>query len=188
MAFGSGAVVAAQTPAPAPAAPRALGTWFYGISAGGGRRSITGSFLAAEEPPNAGQPPSRTTGEIDLDGGMGLGHRLAALGLYERSASFASGNGWGTFALHGVIRGWVTDRVWVEGGVGPTELAFRTAANAATRVETRWWSPGVEAAGGYEIFQGPTVSLQVFVRYAEARFDGVRQQNISFQVGLIGRR
>jgi hypothetical protein len=175
------AVAAAQT------VPRATGTWFYGISTGLGARTIAGTFSSSEEPAGAGQPPSsRTMGSLDLEGGLGLAGRLAVFATYEGGASLSDSHGWGTVAFHGSVRAWVTTRVWVEGGVGPAELAFRASSTPGSST-VYWWTPGLEAAGGYEIFQGPTVTLHVFVRYTSARLDGVHMQSVSFQVGLLGR-
>lgn len=88
--------------------------------------------------------------------------------------------------MHAALRGWVTRHVWIEGGGGLAELAYRPLANPTSPTDY-WWAPGFEAAGGYEIFRGPTVTLHLFVRYAEARFETVRQQSVSVQVGLLGR-
>jgi hypothetical protein len=86
-----------------------------------------------------------------------------------------------------VIRAWLTPRVWIEGGGGVTELAFRAGSTSSNAPTTRWWQPGVEAGAGYDIFQGPTVSMEIFVRYHQASFDAVRQQSVSVQIGLLGR-
>jgi hypothetical protein len=178
-------IAVAQT-APPPPPPRGAGTWLFGISSGAGHRSVSGTFSAAQLPPGAGQPPARATGELDLEGGIGLGHRIAAIALYERSAAFSDSQGWGTFAIHGVVRAWVAPRIWVEAGAGTAELAFKQPSTNPP-VITHWWSPGFEAGGGYEIFQGPHVSIHAFARYSQATFNGVRQQSVSVQVGLLGR-
>jgi hypothetical protein len=168
--------------------PRGPGTWFYGISTGLGARTIGGTFSAADEPVGAGQPPSsRTMAALDLEGGLGLAGRLAVFATYEGGAALSDAHGWGTLAVHGSVRAWVTPRVWVEGGIGPAELAFRVPSPAATST-AYWWTPGLEAGAGYEIFQGPSVTLHVFARYTSARFDAVRVQSVFFQVGLVGRR
>jgi hypothetical protein len=159
----------------------------YGISTGVGRRTVTGAFTASEEPAGAGQPPSpRTTGAIELTGGICPAPRLAVMALYEGGAALGDSRGWGSFAAHAVVRGWVTTRVWIEGGWGLAELAFRPSP-VPGNAPFRWWAPSGEAAGGVDIFQGPTVSLSLFVRYSQARFDAVRQQTVSVQIGLFGR-
>jgi hypothetical protein len=183
LAMPSVATAQASTPPPS---PRDTGTWLFGISTGAGHRAVTGTFLPAELPPGAGQPPPRATAELDLEGGIGLGRRIAALALYERSAAFSDNQGWGTFAIHGVVRGWITPRIWLEAGAGTAELAFRQPATSPA-VITHWWRPGFEAGGGYEIFQGPRVVIHVFARYSTATFNDVRLQCIFFQVGLLGK-
>ncbi len=177
-------LASAQT-APHPQRVRGAGTWYFGISTGAGHRSISGTFAPTQLPPGAGQPPARATGELDLEGGIGLGRRIAALALYERSAAFSDSQGWGTFAFHGVVRAWVVPRIWIEAGAGTAELAFRQPSTSPP-VITHWWSPGFEAGGGYEIFQGPHVVIHAFVRYSQATFDGLRVHSVSVQVGLLG--
>ena len=179
-------VVAAQTSA---APPRTGPSFIYGISAGLGSRMMSGTFLSTQLPLGAGQPPSSlATGSIDLVGGIGVGRRVALLAIYEGGASLGDSQGWGTLAAHAAIRAWLASRVWVEGGGGIAELAFRpSAAVIPTRPTTRWWQPGVEAAAGYDLFRGPTVSMDLLVRYSEASFEGVRQQSVSVQFGLLGR-
>jgi len=173
---------AAQNPAGG-AAP-----FVYGISTGVGRRTEAGAFTPSEEPAGAGQPPSpRATGSIDLIGGIRPASRLAVMALFEGSAAFGASDGWGSLGAHAVVRGWVTTRVWIEGGWGLSELAFRPSATPGGAT-SRWWAPGAEAAGGFDIFQGPTVALNLFVRYSEAQFDKVRLQSLSVQIGLLGRR
>lgn len=182
LAIAVPSVAAAQTPASASGL-----SWVYGISAGLGRRTTTGTFLAAELPAGAAQPPSpRATGSLDLEGGIGFGRRVALLAIYEGGASLSGANGWGTFAAHAALRGWIAPRVWAEGGAGVAELAFRNGSSS-TSTTTRWWKPGVEAAAGYDLFQGPTVSMEIFVRYSVASFEGLRQQSVSVQFGLLGR-
>jgi hypothetical protein len=163
-------------------------TFVYGISTGVGRRTVTGAFTSSQEPAGAGQPPSpRTTGSLELNGGFRPAPRLAVMALYEGGAAFGDSHGWGSLAALAVVRGWVTPRVWIEGGWGLAELAFRPSSSPGSAT-SRWWAPGGEAAGGFDVFQGPTVSLNLFVRYSEARFDAVRQQTVSVQIGLLGRR
>src|SRR5580693_3126082 len=101
-------------------------SFVYGISTGVGRRTVTGAFSSSEEPAGAGQPPSpRTTGSLELEGGIRPAPRLAVMALYEGGAAFGDSRGWGSFAAHAVVRGWVTTRVWIEGGWGLAELALR---------------------------------------------------------------
>lgn len=159
----------------------------YGISTGVGRRTVTGAFTSSEEPPGAGQPPSpRTIGSLDLSGGIRPATRLAVMALYEGGAAFGDSRGWGSLAALAVVRGWVTTRVWIEGGWGLRELAFRPSSLPGSAT-SRWWAPGGEVAGGFDVFQGPTVSLNLFVRFSESHLDAVRQQTVSVQIGLLGR-
>lgn len=172
--------------AQAPTSP-SMGLFLYGVSAGIGRRMTSGTFLPTEEPLGAGEPPSpRSTASIDLVGGLNLGPRVALVAMYEGGATLGDSHNWGTFAAHAAIRAWLARRVWVEGGGGVAELAFRASSTPNTAT-TRWWQPGVEAAAGYDIFEGPTVAIQALVRYSEASFDAVRLQSVSVQVGLLGR-
>jgi len=185
--FACGLLMLIPADATAQSAPGSV-TFVYGISGGVGRRNTSGAFTPSDEPAGAGQPPSpRTTASLDLDGGIRVTPRLDVMALYEGGATIRDSQGWGTLAAHVVVRGWVTTRVWIEGGGGFAELAFRPPSLPGTS-PSRWWAPGGEAAAGFDVFQGPTVAINLFVRYSEARFDAVRQQSLSFQVGLQSRR
>jgi hypothetical protein len=185
--FACGLLTLIPATATAQSTPSGAVTFVYGISAGVGRRNTTGAFTPSDEPADAGQPPSpRTTASLDLNGGLRVAPRLDLMALYEGGATFGNSHGWGTLAAHVVLRGWVATHVWIEGGWGLTELAFRPSA-APGSTTSRWWAPGGEAAAGFDIFQGPTVAINLFARYSEARVDAVRQQSLSFQVGLLAR-
>jgi hypothetical protein len=173
--------------ATAQSTPGGAVTFVYGISAGVGRRNTTGVLTPSDEPVGAGQPPSPlTAASLDLIGGLRVAPRLDVMALYEGAATFGDSQGWGTLAAHVVVRGWVTTRVWIEGGGGLTELAFRPSSSPGSTT-SRWWAPGGEAAAGFDVFQGPTVAINLFVRYSEARVDAVRQQSLSLQLGLLSR-
>jgi hypothetical protein len=185
--FACGLMLWLPTAAAAQSPAAGAVTFVYGISTGVGQRRATGTFTVSEEPAGAGQPPSpRTTASLELDGGIRPAPRLAVMAIYEGGATFGNSQGWGSLAAHAVVRGWVTTGVWIEGGWGLAELAFRPSS-VPGNAPIRWWAPSGEAAIGFDIFQGPTVSLNLFVRYAEARFDAVRQQTVSVQIGLLGR-
>jgi hypothetical protein len=188
VAFTCGLLLLVPSDAAAQSPAGGTVTFVYGISTGVGRRTVMGAFTSSEEPAGAGQPPSpRTTGSLELNGGIRPAPRLAVMALYEGGAAFGDSHGWGSLAALGVVRGWVTPRVWIEGGWGLAELAFRPSSSPGSAT-SRWWAPGGEVAGGFDVFQGPTVSLNLFVRYSEARFDAVRQQTVSVQIGLLGGR
>jgi hypothetical protein len=121
-------------------------TFVYGISTGVGQRRATGTFTVSEEPAGAGQPPSpRTTASLELDGGIRPAPRLAVMAIYEGGATFGNSQGWGSLAAHAVVRGWVTTGVWIEGGWGLAELAFRPSS-VPGNAPIRWWAPSGEAA------------------------------------------
>lgn len=180
-------VALAQAPSLAQAPARKGGSWLYGISFGAGRRSTSGTFDPSKLPATASQPPSRmSVGALDLEGGITLSRAFAVVGTFERRPTFGSPpGGWGTAGGHAALRAWLVPRVWVEGGVGPMELAYR--ADNPQLPTTRWWTAGYEAGGGYEIFQGPTMTLHVFARYTIATFEGLRVQTLTVQFGLLGR-
>lgn len=167
--------------------PRQGGSWLYGISFGAGRRTTDAALRPSQLPVAAPAPAaSLNVGALDIEGGITLNGRLAVVGLFERRATFGRSDDWGTSGGHAALRGWIVPRVWVEGGVGPMELAYRP--NNSHAPTTRWWTAGYEAGGGYEIFQGPTVTLQVFARYTTAVFEGLRINTLTVQFGLLGRR
>jgi hypothetical protein len=174
-------IALAQTPA------RKGGSWLYGISFGAGRRTNSGTFDPSQLPPTASQPPTPiTVGALDLEGGITLSRAFAVVGAFERRFTFGSApGGWGTAGGHAALRAWIVPRIWVEGGVGPMELAYR--ADNPQLPTTRWWTAGYEAGGGYEIFQGESVTLHVFARYTTGMFEGLRVQTLTVQFGLLGR-
>jgi hypothetical protein len=171
----------AQTP------ERKGGSFLYGVSFGAGRRTTSGEFDPAQLPATAKQPPSPiSVGALDIESGITINSRLAVVGFWEGRTTFGGpSGGWGIAGGHAAVRAWIVPRVWVEGGVGPMELAYR-AENPQTPT-TRWWTAGYEAGGGYEVFQGASVTLQVFARYTTATIEGLRVQTLTVQFGLMGR-
>jgi hypothetical protein len=186
------AVVALAVPARAAAQSTAgVGTLYYGISAGLGERHVSGALPATELPASAPQPPSRAVGTLGLEGGLGLGPHVALIGIFDKGAALSGTNQWGSLAADAVVRAWVAPSVWVEGGLNLTELAFQPttcAASPAACSQATLWHAGVAAGGGYELFRGPTVTIHVFARYAQASFAGLEQRTFTVQVGLLGRR
>jgi len=180
-------LLAAPATALAQAPARKGGSFLYGISFGAGRRSTSGTFDPSQLPVAAKQPPSPiTVGALDLEGGITLARAFAVVGTFERRPTFGiPPGGWGTAGGHAALRAWIVPRVWVEGGVGPMELAYR--ADNPQLPTSRWWTAGYEAGGGYEIFQGETVTLHVFARYTTAMFEGLRVHTLTVQFGLLGR-
>jgi hypothetical protein len=187
-----GAVAALAVPVRAAAqSSDGLGTIFYGISAGLGERHVSGALPISALPATATQPPSRAIGMIDLEGGVGLSKRVALIAVFDKGAALKNANNWGSLAGDAVIRAWVVEHAWVEGGLNVTELAFQPSicpVSPAPCSQAHQWHAGFEAGGGYELFHGPTVTLHVFARYSQATFDGLRQRTFTIQVGLLGRR
>jgi|SRR5579862_9216983 len=161
--------------------------WLYGISFGAGRRTTDGTFAPSTSPSGPPQLPSpRNVGALDIEGGIKLTSRIAVVGLWELRASLGqSSSGWGINTGHAGVRAWVAPRVWIGGGVGPAELAYRSTPASVT---TRWWTTGVEASGGYDIFRGPTVTLNVLGRYTMFTIEGLRVNTFTIEMGLLGRR
>jgi hypothetical protein len=165
-------------------------TIYYGVSAGLGRRDVSGALQPSALPASAGQPPSRTTAAVDLEAGYGLAKRVGLFAIFDNGAALKDASGWGSIAGDAVVRAWVAERVWVEGGLNLTELGFKpevVPAVSATLATSRLWRAGFETGGGLELFHGPTVTLHVFVRYAQATFDGLHQRTLTCQIGLLGR-
>jgi hypothetical protein len=170
-------------------APARTWTLLCGLSAGGGRRSASGMFRPAAPPVGAGQPAAgQGVGVLDIDAGVGFGHRVAVLALYEMGGARQAGSGtWGTLGLHGAVRAWLLPHVWVEGGLGAVQLGYKPPSQVSTTV-SHWWAASPEAAAGLDVFQGPTVSMSLLARYATASFDGLRVTTFAVEVGLTGSR
>jgi len=178
-----------------PAAARAQpanqqgGMFLYGISAGVGSRTTSGTLHDASLPANAGQPPdSHTVGVLDLSGGFTFARRLGALALFEQAggADTATGN-WGTLGIHGVVRAWIAPRVWLEGGAGTLMLGYRIPTGSGNYGATRLWAVSPEISAGGAIFQGAHVVIGVIARYAQGTFDDLTVRHFSVQVELLGR-
>jgi hypothetical protein len=179
----------ASSPASAQTATPKHWSFVYGLSAGGGRRSASGTFMPPDLPAGAGRPDNgQSVAVIDIDLGVAPGRRVAILGLYEMGGARPAGGGrWGTLGLHGALRIWVAPRVWLEGGAGVSQLGYKPPAQIST-TRSHWWAPGPEAAAGVDVFQGPTVAMSLLARYTTATFDGLRVSTFSVQVGLRGGR
>ena len=180
-------LVAVPAAARAQAPERKGGSFLYGIALGAGRRTTSGEIAPSQLPPSAAQPPAAiSVGALDIEGGVTLNSRLAVVGFFEGRTTFGGpSGGWGSAGGHAALRAWIVPRLWVEGGVGPMHLAYR-ADNPQTPT-TQWWTAGYEAGGGYEIFQGPSVTLQIFARFTTATFEGLRVQTLTVEFGLMGR-
>ena len=183
-------VLALASPALAQPADQHTGQFLYGLSAGVGRRMTSGTLVAPELPANVGQPPSgQTMGVFDLSGGVTLGHRVGVLVIFEQAGGATTSTGkWGTLAFHGVVRGWVAPRVWIEGGAGTFDLAYRLPGQSGNNGVTRLWAVSPEAAAGVDIFRGAHVTIGVLGRYSTATFGDFRISHFSVQVELLGRQ
>lgn len=141
-------------------------------------------------PLNVGQPPGgQTIGVLDLSGGVTLGRRIGVLAVFEQASGAETSTGkWGTLAFHGVVRGWVAPRVWVEGGFGSFDLGYRPPGQSGNNGVTRLWAASPEAAAGVDIFRGAHVTIGVMGRYSTATFGDFRVSHFSIQVELLGRQ
>jgi len=186
LAFG---LLLSPSVATAQPANQQAGMFLYGISAGGGERSTSGTLHDASLPASVGQPPSsQTVGVLDLSGGLVIARHIGALALFEQAggADTATGN-WGTLGIHGVVRAWVAPRVWLEGGVGTLMLGYRLPTGSGNYGVTRLWAASPEISAGGAIFQGAHVVIGVIGRYAQGRFDDFTVRHFSVQVELLGR-
>lgn len=166
------------------------GQFLYGLSTGVGRRITSGTLDSPELALNVGQPPSgQTLGVLDLSGGVTLGRRVGVLAVFEQASGADTSTGkWGTLAFHGVVRGWVAPRVWIEGGAGTFDLAYRLPGQSGNHGVTRLWAASPEAAAGVDIFRGAHVTIGVMGRYSTATFGDFRVSHFSVQVELLGRQ
>ena len=127
-------------------------------------------------------------GVFDLSGGVTLGHRVGVLVIFEQAGGATTSTGkWGTLAFHGVVRGWVAPRVWIEGGAGTFDLAYRLPGQSGNNGVTRLWAVSPEAAAGVDIFRGAHVTIGVLGRYSTATFGDFRISHFSVQVELFGK-
>lgn len=174
--------VDAQTSTPSPV------TLVYGISAGPGRRTTTGTFLPAALPAHASPlDGGRNGGLLTLEAGAEVRRRIAFMAEWDQTIAANSGEGrWGMTTLVGTARVRVMPRIWIEGGGGAAQLGYRPPRDAAAGV-SRFWAPARAVAAGVDVLQGPRVSVTACARYSTATFHGQTVTTLSFQVGLAGR-
>ena len=180
----------APSPALAQPADQHRGQFLYGLSVGVGGRNTSGTLNSAELPVNVGQPPDgQTIGVFDLSGGVTLGRRVGVIAVFEQAGGAETSTGkWGTLAFHGSVRGWIAPRVWVQGGIGTFDLAYRLPGQSGNNGVTRLWAVSPEASAGVDIFQGAHVTIGVLGRYSTASFGDFRISHFSVQVELLGRQ
>lgn len=191
MATAAAAAVAMLYADPAAAqtgGDRRAGQLVYALSVGAARRTTSGTLLAGGQPDSLGQPPDRSTiFDLNADVGLMLAPRTAVLGTLNLSGSRETATAtWGSRAYNGVLRQWLTPRVWIEGGLSLGELGQRPIDRRED--VTRRWAAGLAGGAGVEVLGTHAIAVQAFVRVSTAKFEGLRQTNVSFQVGLIGWR
>ena len=166
------------------------GQFLYGLSTGVGRRVTSGTLNSPDLPSNVGQPPDgQTMWVLDLNGGVTLSRRVGVLAMFEQAGGADTNAGkWGTMAFHGSVRGWVASRVWIEGGAGAFDLAYRLPGQSGNNGVTRLWAVSPEAAVGVDVFQGEHVTIGVLGRYSTASFGTFRVSHFSVQIELLGRQ
>jgi hypothetical protein len=164
--------------------------FLYAISTGVGHRTTSGTLNSPDLPLNVGQPPrGQTMGVLDLSGGVTLGPRVGVLVVFEQAGGAETSAGkWGTMAFHAVARGWIASRVWVEGGAGTFDLAYRPPGQSGNSGVIRLWAASPEFAAGVDVFRGAHVTIDVLGRYSTASFGGFRVSHVSLQLELLGRR
>jgi hypothetical protein len=158
----------------------------YGVSAGGGQRRTSGVFDPAQLPAGAPQPAGyKTIGTLGFTGGVKFEDRVAVMGLWDQSFGGNTTGHWGTSDFHAVLRLWVTSAVWVEGGGGASEMAYKGDPNTSVAVN-RFWAPGGEVAAGLDVFHTKHTALSILGRVTMANFNGLATNTFSLQVGLMG--
>lgn len=162
----------------------------YGISAGGGKRLVSGTLDVGARPAGIvpAQPDDRAIGTLALTAGVRYHERVALLAFWDQNFSGSDDDGhWGTGDIHASARVWLTRCLWAEAGGGASTLGYKPPTNISTTI-TRDWAPGFNAAVGLDVIETPRVAIGVFGRYIRATFHGQEIQHISIQVELIGKR
>jgi hypothetical protein len=161
----------------------------YGISAGGGKRLVSGTLDTGARPAGVvTQPDDRAIGTLALTAGARYRDRVALLAFWDQNFSGSDDDGhWGTGDIHASARVWLTRCLWAEAGGGASMLGYKPPTNISTTI-TRDWAPGFNAAVGLDVIETPRVAIGVFGRYVRATFHGQTIQHVSVQVGLMGTR
>jgi hypothetical protein len=162
----------------------------YGISAGGGKRLVSGTLDLGARPAGVvpAQPDDRAIGTLALTVGARYRERVALLAFWDQNFSGSDDDGhWGTGDIHASARVWLTRCLWAEAGGGASMLGYKPPTNISTTI-TRDWAPGFNAAVGLDVIETPRVAIGVFGRYVRATFHGQEIQQVSLQVGLMGRK
>lgn len=162
----------------------------YGISAGGGKRLVSGTLDVGARPAGIvpAQPDERAIGTLALTVGARYRDHVALLAFWDQNFSGSDDDGhWGTGDIHASARVWLTRCLWAEAGGGASMLGYKPPTNISTTI-TRDWAPGFNAAIGLDVIETPRVAIGVFGRYVRATFHGQEIQQVSLQVGLMGRK
>jgi hypothetical protein len=162
----------------------------YGISAGGGKRLVSGTLELGARPAGVvpPEPDDRAIGTLALTVGARYRDRVALLAFWDQNFSGSEDDGhWGTGDIHASARVWLTRCLWAEAGGGASMLGYKPPTQISTTI-TRDWSPGFNAAVGLDVIETPRVAIGIFGRYMRATFHGQAIQHVSLQVELMGRK
>jgi hypothetical protein len=168
---------------------------FFTLSMGPGRTSITpeGFVWVDEEFPEGLVLPARQGGgAIEMSLGVMAGGRVAILGGFEMLLGGEDLPRVANYHLFGGARSWLTKRIWVEGGLGPTWTDVFAGEGVEQRDSVRAGF-GVVAVAGYDLIQrrNPSFFIGHFVAHVQARIasnaaGGVRANTVALLFGFAG--
>jgi hypothetical protein len=166
---------------------------FFTLSFGAGSTSIhPPDFVWIDEQFPAGLvlPRRDTGGLVELSAGAMVANRLAILGGVE----LLGGNDavrLANFHFYGGLRSWLANRLWVEGGLGPTWSNVFSDEGEEQR-ESGKWGLGLVGVVGYDLLQRRNASFMSgshFVANVQARMStnaagGVRANTLALSLGF----
>lgn len=185
-------VITSAQPARANAQTFQQGEQFGSLSCGYGSQSLfrPGFVWTSETFPDGLVLPPRQKGwALDISGGAMIRPRLAVVAGVE----FLAGNldvRLATFRVSAGLRGWLTNRLWVQGALGPAYLGV-FAGRGDDQVTDGRWGLGATGILGFDLLQrrdSPFVAQGHSVLHLETRLGlaaggGVRTNGIA---GLLG--
>ena len=135
-------------------------------------------------------PRRESGGSIELSGGAMVTNRLAIMGgfdLHTGSKEIRLAN----FQFHGGLRNWLTKKLWVEGGLGPTYLDVFEDEGEQQR-DSGKWGLGLIGVVGYDLLQRRNASFmsgQHFAAHVQVRMStnaagGVRTNTLGLLLGF----
>ncbi len=153
----------------------------FGIGIGGGHIACT-----TQDGDDCDGDGANPAAGLDLRAGAMLSPHLALgaelWGMTHRDDRLTVSQG----ILAGVVRGWVTDRLWLQGGFGVARTTAEYDLGGLGTVQSKSdWVPAIIGGVGLELMSAPRFALDLELKAGTGLYDHeVNVQNVSLGVGV----